>query len=808
MWTKIAHFLIKYRWVSVSILGVVTLFMGWHARKAAISYEFYNFVPDTHPDMVYFEAFLEQYGQDDNLFVIGTSDSSLYTPETFARYRYMADELEKLGGVIRAVSLANIQELYKDTAQDNFRLRPVFQVLPKTQPELDSLLTKAKDQRLFSSQILNPENGATITVVSIEKEILNSKARNALIDDIVLAANQFAEATEVTIFFAGLPFLRSIMTTKVQAELQLFIILSIVVTGIILLAFFRSFRAVLFPMVIIGIVIVWIFGTIVLFGFSVTILTALIPPVIVVIGIPNSVYLLNRYHQLYHRHGNKVKAISEVIRKIGLVTLITNATTAIGFLVLLSTDIMPLREFGIVAGINIMATFVVSMVIVPAVFSWMPEPNPRQLKHLRFKMLNGVLEFLELFVRKYRIVVYLSNAAIIVICIIGVTRLKSVAYLTDDLPESSGLTDDLVWFEDNFEGIMPLELVVDTGKPRGLLRSVNQRKLSELETFIEELPHISSPISAIGVIKAIRQAFYNGNPFYYDLPNSRDRAFIQRYFDLNQDQTGLLSSIVDSSFQTMRISLKVADIGSIRMDSLLNEAIQPKIDSLFADTDVTVTPTGTTLLFIKGNKFMIENLRVSLLLAFAIIAVIMGFLFRNTRMIFISIIPNLIPLLITAGLMGYLGIPLKPSTALIFSIAFGISVDDSIHFLAKYRQELFAHNFKVKPAVSKTIIETGSSMMYTSIILFAGFVIFSFSEFGGTVSLGILTSTTLLIAMITNLVLLPTLILDFDSGKRKTNIHPIIEDYDDQAFIDKQLEEGEENVEAREEVFQSAEKEA
>ena len=764
--------------------------MGWHARNAEISYDFYKFVPDHHPDMVYFQEFLENYGQDDNIFVIGMRDSSLYELTNFSRYRYMADELKKLPGVKRVVSLANVQELYKDTTDRRFVLRPLFDPLPTDQAGLDSLLQRAINQRLTTGQLVNNENGATITLVSVAKEYLNSEDRDGLIKDVVMIADQFGSSTNIKMHYAGLPYLRSIMTGKVAGELKLFLILSVVVTGIILLAFFRSFKAVLFPMVIIGIVIVWTMGTLDLFGFKITMLTALIPPVIVVIGIPNSVYLLNRYHQLYHTHGNKIKAISEVIRKIGLVTLITNTTTAIGFLVLLSTDIVLLREFGIVAGINIMATFLVSMIIIPAVFSWLPAPNTRQLKHLRFRILNGVLRRLERLVIRYRRLVYVLTGAIVVVSIFGLLQLKAVAYLLDDVPESSGLKQDLRWFETHFEGIMPLEFVVDTGKPRGLMRNDNQRKLNELEDYLANLEHVSTPISAVGIMKAARQAFYNGNPAFYGLPsNNTERMLMQRYYSLEDDNTGLVQYIVDEDLQTMRMSVKVADLGSIRMDSLLHQVIQPKIDELFADTDVSVTPTGTTLLFIKGNQFMIENLRFSLLLAFCIIALVMGLLFRNTRMILISITPNLIPLLITAGLMGYFGIPLKPSTALIFSIAFGISVDDSIHFLAKYRQELFAHNFKVKPAVSKTILETGSSMMYTSIILFAGFVIFAFSEFGGTVSLGILTSTTLLFAMITNLVLLPSLLLDFDNGKRKTNIHPLIEDYDDDAYMEEDDEE-------------------
>jgi predicted RND superfamily exporter protein len=499
----------------------------------------------------------------------------------------------------------------------------------------------------------------------------------------------------------------------------------------------------------------------------------------VVIGIPNSIYLLNKYHQEYERHGIKMLALSRVIRKIGIVTLITNFTTAVGFAVLAFTDIVILKEFAIVAGINILATFLVSIILIPAVFSYLPAPTSRQLRHLNFRGLDWILTQLDLLVHRQKYTVLVVSLVIIALSLIGVLRLNSVSYMADDIPKHSRVWQDLQFFQENFEGIMPLELIVDSGRKKGSSRLSFLRKLDSFEQYAEASTHISSAISITDVLKAARQAFYNGNPAFYDLPNNQDRNFLQPYLK-DQDGTGkLVSSLVDSTGQQVRISMKVADIGSVRMDSLLQHYLQPKIDSLFGGTEVKATFTGTTLLFIKGNQFLVENLRFSLILAFVIIALIMALLFANFRMILISLMPNIIPLIITAGIMGFFSIPLRPSTALIFSIVFGISVDDSIHFLAKYRQELFSNNFFVPIAISKSIHETGASMMYTSIVLFFGFVIFAGSEFGGTVALGILASTTLIIAMFTNLIVLPSLLLIFDSGKRSEDSHPLIEHYDE-----------------------------
>lgn len=468
-----------------------------------------------------------------------------------------------------------------------------------------------------------------------------------------------------------------------------------------------------------------------------------------------------------------------MVRKIGMVTFITNFTTAIGFLVLLTTDIKLLKEFGLVAGINILATFVVSIVLIPGILSYLPAPKANQLKHLEFKIVGRFLVLLDLLVHRHRYRVFAATAVILTVAIVGVTKLYSVAYMVDDIPEKSQLKQDLYFFEDNFSGVMPLEIIIDFGRPKSTINARNLRRVDQLEEALEPLENVSSPVSIVSFAKAVRQAFYNGNERFYGLPSPSDRNVILSYLSNQSDNASFLSSFVDTTGQVMRVSLKIADIGSNKMDSLINHVIEPEIDKVFKDDEeISTAVTGSTLLFVKGNQFLIENLRFSLLLAFVIIAIIMAILFANIRMIVISLIPNFIPLIMTAGIMGYFGIPLKPSTALIFSIAFGISVDDSIHFLAKYRQELFAKKFFVPIAISNSIKETGSSMLYTSIILFFGFVIFVFSDFGGTVALGLLTSLTLFFAMFTNLTLLPALLMVFDSGKRNQNFHPLIEHYE------------------------------
>jgi len=777
MWYRLSHIILKYRFYLILAIGLVTAFMGYRAQTIKYSFVLANAVPDSDPEMIYFKQFKKNFGEDGNVLAIGIKDSTCYELDNFLKLKLMSDALEGVKGVTNVLSLPNLQKLVKDKGAKRFRLRPIFEEIPDNQARLDSLVAYALGLQFYSGQLFNADNGATMILVSIDEELMNKETRNVVIEDVLFLTNAFAKNTGIELHYAGLPFVRYTNTVKVKKELKLFLILSVVATGIILFLFFRSFQAVLYPMLIIGIIVVWVMGTLSLLDYEITMLTGLIPPIIVVIGIPNSVYMLNKYHQEYRLHGDQKKALQTIIQKIGIVTFITNVTTAVGFLVLALTDIVILKEFGIVAGINILATFVVSLIMIPAVYSYLKPPSDRHLSHLRFKLLDKILNAFDFIVHRHKNLIFAVTTIVVGVCIYGVTKVEAVSFMVDDLPEESQVKKDLLFFEENFSGVMPLEIVVDTGRKKGVQNLKNLRKIDELESFLSSLDHISQPISVVSFIKATRQAFYNDNPSYYSLPDNRDKNFILRYLSKETDEEGIASAFVDSTGQNVRISLKIADIGSKKMDSLVNKVIQPKIASIFDGTKLNVSVTGTTLLFIKGNKFLIENLLQSMVIAFFVIAMIMAFLFRNVKMIIICLIPNIIPLLITGGMMGLAGIPLKPSTALIFSIAFGISVDDSIHYLAKYRQELFANNFFVPVAVSKSLRETGSSMIYTSIILFFGFVIFTASEFKGTVALGALTSTTLLMAMITNLIVLPALLLRFDTGKLKVTSHPLIEKF-------------------------------
>lgn len=791
MWTRLAHIILKNRFFLIIVLAIFTIFMGYQATKVKMSFKFAELVPKSEDLYESFKHFKETFGQDANILAIGFKDSSIYEVENFQEFSKMCDRINQHEGLIDVVGLPTIYKLKKNDKKRRFDFEKVFQTIPSTQEELDVKMKEVNNLQVYKGQIINDENGATTLLVTLEQKYNDSKKRIKLVQDIESDVADFTKKTGVKAHFAGLPYVRTTMTREVNTELKMFLLLSLGITALILFLFFRSFYAVIFSVLVIGVAVVTTMGSMALFGFDVSLLTGLIPPIIVVIGIPNCVYLLNKYHQEYVKHENKIKALSTVIRKIGVVTLITNFTTAVGFLVVIIADITILREFGLVAGVNVLATFVISIILIPTVFSFLPNPSTKQTKHLDFQPLSDFLNWLEYIVLNHRSIIYTITVSIVCISLWGAWKVYSVSYMIDDLPAESVVRKDLAFFEENFGGVMPLEIVIKTNDSKALKDLKVLSKIDRFQRFLEEVPGLSPSVSIVNFIKGARQSYWADLPDFYDLPTNQDKNKILSYLkrSKNEGADNMLSALVDSTGD-IRVSIKIADMGSKKMDKLIHEIIEPEADRIFkedikeGEKVIDYEITGTTLLFIEGNKYLIINLRQSLLIAIVLIAIIMALLFRNIRMIVLSIITNLIPLAITGALMGYMGIPLKPSTALIFSIAFGISVDDSIHFLAKYRQELFGRNFNVVEAVRHSIQETGASMFYTSIVLFSGFIIFAFSNFGGTVMLGILTSTTLLIAMITNLIVLPSLLVTFDSGKRKVGFHPLIDTYNEAEYDD------------------------
>ena len=740
--------------------------MGYHATQVELSYEFQQITPEDDPDYAAYEAFKKRFGKDDNTLVLGIQpQQNLFELHLFRSWAALADTLRQLKGVTQVLSIADVQRLVKNPQARQFEPRPIFPPPYVSQAQLDSMRKSYLDQPFYRNLVYNDSTQATYMAISMRKEVLSSDKRVALVNRVSALASRFEQTHRIDMHYSGLPYIRTRVSKKVENELRLFSLLSIVVTSLLLLVFFRKPQNIVFPLVVILIMIVWTLGTMHLLDYKITLLSSLIPPLIIIIGIPNFIYFLNKFHQEFLKHGNKARAITRMIQKIGVVTLLTNLTTAIGFLVLVTTQSPILQEFGLVAGINIIATFLVSIITFPVVFSYMPAPTTRHLLYLENPLMDRWLARLYHWIFNKRPLIYGISVLFVVLSMWGAQQLKAVAYLLDDIPRKDVLQRDLRFFERHFSGIMPFEVTVDTKKEKGLFRIRNLEQIAALQDSMAASGQFSRSISPVDIISFARQAFYNGNPDFYGIPDRRERSFLLPYIRNTPSDSFQAFDLFDSTFSTARITANVKDLGSHRMEQLVHE-MRHEADSIFHGSPAEAQFTGISLIVLKNNEYLIDSLLQSLLLAFVLVSIVMALLFGKIRMVLISLVPNFLPLLATAGIMGWAGIPLKPSTVLVFSIAFGISVDDALHFLAKYRQELNQHNWDITRTVSLSLRETGRSMIYTSFVLFCGFAIFYFSSFGGTSFLGLLTAITLLFAMVTNLVLLPALILEFDSARR------------------------------------------
>jgi hypothetical protein len=767
VWQAIATFIIRRRIPILFVLAGVTAFMGIN-RGTELSQAMSSMILTDAPELKAYERFREVFGDDANLMV-ASFDGNFREYERFVGLYDLAQQLAVQPGVEGVFGLTSLYDLIRDDSLERFQLRPVVGRRPQSPAEVDSLMDRIRDLPFYRGLLLDDSTRTTLMAISLDASIMDTDGKTPLVNSVKAVVDSFAQAQGMETHMAGLPVLRVNMHETVKSELYLFLGLSLLVTALTLLVFFRSLYMVIFPLLVVGSVVIFSLGLIGLLGYKMSILTGIIPALITVISIPNSVYLITKYHIEFRRTRNKMKALVLVVEKIGIVTVMTNATTAVGFGVLAFTDIKPLSEFGVVAGLSVVAAFFISLLLIPIVFSFLPPPSTRQTRHLDRRSLAFLVRGIDKLVHEHRPLIYVTTTILAALSIWGMTKIQPVAYMADDIPQDSRVMQDLRFVEDRFNGALPFEIIIDTKRARGVFRRKALQDIAELQDSLSTYPDLSRSLSVADFAMFFRQAFFGGLPIQYDMPTRNEYTFIADYAR-NTNTFGELSlqkSLTDTSLQITRVSASVRDIGSLKMEELV-DSVQADIRAIFDPEDYEVAVTGTTPIYIKANEALIDNLLRSLVIAFGIIAVLMGILFRSFRMVIISLIPNTLPLLMVAGVMGFTGIALKPSTALVFGVAFGIAVDDSIHFLARYRLARQVGD-SIRQAVSNSFKDTGVSMIYTSLILFFGFVAFTASEFGGTQSLGLLTSMTLGIAMFSNLLFLPSLLLSFDKENRRRN---------------------------------------
>lgn len=774
MWQHLAKLVIKFRLPLLIILAGVTIVMAYFTSRVQLSYEFSRAIPVDNPKYKEYLSFKEKFGDDGNLLVIALQSDKIFELNTFQAFAELHKQLKKVNAVEEVISAASAVNLTKNIETEKLYATPVFNNNVSTQQELDSSRKVFFSLPFYNTLLYNAGSNTYLIGVRINKQILNSPRRVRVIDDIIKLTKAFTANTKIETHISGLPLIRTLIAEKISGEMKWFLIGSLALSTLILLLFFRSLSTTLISLSVVIIGVVWSLGVLYLFGYKITLLSALTPPLLVVIGIPNCIYFLNKYHSTYRQTKNKNQSLIDMVSKMGIVTLFCNLTAAIGFAVFAFTKSAILKEFGAVAGISIMLIFIISFILLPAVLSYLPAPAAAQTKYLDNKWLTQLLLKLEEWVLKYKAFVYGVSVIVIIFSILGIFRLRSEGFIVDDIPKTDKIYTDLKFFEKNFSGVMPLEIVVDT-KKRGLLKSSLAlpvfKKIDSLSQYISTQKEMSRPLSIPEALKFARQGFYEGDTANYLLPAESDFMVMSDYLKAKSDTSNknslgkILTSFMDTARQSTRISVSMADVGTRRLPVILN-GITQRANELFDSSKYNVQLTGASITFLEGSRFIINGLKESIFWAFLLIALCMFYLFKSLRILVCSLIPNIIPLIVTAGIMGWAGVPLKPSTVLVFSVALGIAIDITIRFLVNYKQELAGNNYNVLTTVTQTIRHTGLSILYTSMVLIAGFIIFCFSGFGGTQALGWLTSVTLLVATLTNLILLPVLLLGVKKSKK------------------------------------------
>ncbi|MBI3510480.1 MAG: MMPL family transporter [Bacteroidetes bacterium] len=832
MWEKISHFILRNRVVILVLMLLVTGFMGWKAKtNLELSYKYARVLPVDDSMYIAYEKFKAKYGEDGNVMVIGFKDTGMFQFNKFRDWYDLTDSIGKINGVENVMSTARLYNLQPNDSIEKLDVLPVVNRRPQSQEECDSIKKIILRLPFYEGLIITKKKTAgvdvpqvTVLAITFTQKDLNSKNRLAIVGKIRDYVNHFGIKNHEEMHLSGMPWIRSEYMRKISGESTLLLVLSILVTALILFIFFRYFNAVFFSLIIVIVGLIWSVGTIALFDYKITILSGLIPSLIVIIGIPNCIFLINKYQEELVAHGNKTKALSRMVQKVGLSNFLANLTTSIGFGVFYFTNSSMLVEFGVVAAINVMTTYFIALVLTPITFSYLPEPKPKQMKHLSGKRINKILALVDKLVHHHRKAIYLGIALATIIATLGFFKVKINGYVVDDLPKNDPLYLDLKFFEKNFKGVLPFEVALevkpfltdsmkrdlakkgikpnpddyapDTLGPKNIFLPNGEVlfNIDSLQRFVDSRPEFSKPVSVVEAVKFTNQALNNGKVKAYRVPH--DMISLQRIANysnpnkegkkLNESNKQKLNTFLDSTYRSTRLSFQMADVGSDSSKRIMAK-IQPVVDSLFPRKYFKVDLTGNSRMFLRSFDYMLHHLFVSLLIAIGLILLLGMALFRSVWIIVLSKLPCLIPLVMTAGIMGYLGIPFKSSTILIFSIAFGIASDGTIYILTAYRHQLRKLSAaNASKAVSLAIKETGLSMIYTNIILFFGFAIFLVSSFGGTVALGILLSITLIVSLATNLVLLPCLLLSLEkrASTKALMKEPLIEIYDEEEDID------------------------
>ncbi|TNF23834.1 MAG: RND family transporter, partial [Bacteroidetes bacterium] len=567
MWQKTAGLILRNRVAILVVIGIISVGMGFMATQVKIRYDFAALLPATDSTLINYKAFKQQFGEDGDVLIIGIEQEKLFTPKVYNAWYQLGEDIRNLDGIEQVISSARCYHLVRNDSLKRFDFKLLKEGKATSQAELDSIKQEIIALKFYDKMLWDDATGISVMAITMNAKVLDSKKRVGLTNQIIRIGEKYKDQLGAELRYSGMPYIRSLLAKIVESEMFLFILYALLVTAIIMFVFFRSFKVVMVAMLVVAIGSLWSIGFVSLLGFQLSILTGLVPPLIIVIGVANCIFLLNKYHTEYRLHGNKIKGLQRVVRKVGKATLLTNATTAAGFATFTVVESSVMKEFGIVAAISIMCIFVLSLLLVPIVFSFLKEPKARHVKHLDRTFSQSFISKIVEIVLSYRTRVYWFFGLLVVVGIYGITRITSDGTIVDDFPEGHHVLEDLAFFEKHLNGVVPFEIRIDALKPGKALSPATLKRIDELQLAMAEYPEFSRAVSVAEIVKSLRQSYYGGMPEKYGLPNGSERSFILSYANNGGSGQGadLLNSFIDSAQQVTRVSFQMKDVGSAKL---------------------------------------------------------------------------------------------------------------------------------------------------------------------------------------------------------------------------------------------------
>ncbi len=733
------------------LIAVLTVASVYFVARLRFDYNFDNFFPKGDPDLEYYFTYRAKFGNDNDYLLIGLENNKGIFDRTFlTRVDSLTRFLQRQPHVENVLSPTTVKNPVIE--QFGYFEIPYLHVSEPERYSQDSANiynTRELIGTLFSEDARS---------VSLFVQTTDDLAKGP--SDTLIAAlyDKLAELQLTDHHIAGKALAQSVFIEKMKVELAIFMSASILLVVFFLWITFRTAWGVLVPLVVVLLSVLWGLGVMGLFNKPIDVMTVLLPTIMFVVGMSDVIHILTRYVTEVSQGTEKLRALKVTLREVGMATFLTSLTTAVGFLTLLTTAIVPIRNFGLYTAIAIALAYVLAFTVLPAILLLIKRPNPVRARRVDLNWPILLRRMLRFILRNPKAILG-SSAAIVILSLVGISQIRVDTTLLEDLGDKDPIVLDFRYFEEHFSGVRPFEMHLVAAPGYSMYDKEVLQEIEKIEQYLYSsygLNFISSPAT---VVKTLSRAQNGGLQDYFILPVSeRELQQVTRRLQALRKRSEL-RAVVTTDQREGRLTGKMSDIGSARA-SILNDSLRTFIHRNINPDILQTRLTGSAMLLDKNNEYVTNNMMQGLLIAFLVIAVIVGLIYRSVPMVIISLIPNIIPLLMIGGIIGFMGINLNVSISIIFTIAFGIAVDDTIHFLSKLKLELMKGK-SLPYAVKRTFISTGKAIIITSCILVGGFLTLVFSTFDATFYVGVFISITLLFAVIADLYLLPVLILLF-----------------------------------------------